>query len=251
MKKYLIFNWKMSPASLKETEPILNIFKKNKSLFKVIVVPPFIYLEKSKIILKNKLFLAAQDVFWQNRAPATGEISPLMLKSIGVQYIIVGHSERKKYFGETDKIINLKIRACLNNGLIPILCIGEKERKDKEDYKSFRIKKTLFEQLNKALTGINLKRKSSLMIAYEPIWAIGSGKPETVKGAEEVLKLIRFWLLRRFPEPLAKSIPLLYGGSVKAKNIKDYLLSKEINGVLVGSASTNKKELTKILSLKI
>lgn len=250
MRKYIVLNWKMAPSSLKEARVLFQILRQNKSSLRVIVIPPFIYLESALKLLSQKYFLGAQDVFWQNRAYATGEISPKMLKSMGVKYVIVGHSERRHYFKETDEMINLKIKACLENGLVPILCIGEKERKEKESCLSFHIKKTLFEQLNKALSGVNLKKKESLVIAYEPVWAIGSNLPETVESAEEVLKLIRFWLLRRFPESLAKSISLLYGGSVRGKNIKNYLCSKIINGVLVGSASTNKKELIKILNSK-
>ncbi len=217
MKKYIVLNWKMSPPSLKEAEELFQILKEKKSNFRIIVVPPFVYLLKAKEHLKGNYFIGAQDVFWQNRASATGEISPKMLKLLKVKYVIVGHSERRKYYQESFKLVNLKIKACLLNNLVPILCVGEEERKDNETANSFRIKKILFDQLNQSLKGVNLKKIQSLIIAYEPVWAIGTGKPETLKGAEEAVSLIRFWLLRRFDNKIAKSIPLLYGGSLKGK----------------------------------
>jgi len=249
MKKYVVFNWKMSPASLKEAEVLLKILVKSSPSLKIIVAPPFVYLERAKKILKNKYSLCAQDVFWQDRTFATGEISPKMLKSLSLEYAIVGHSERRRYFKETDEMINLKMKGCLNNGLIPILCIGEEKRGEKEESSGFRVKKILFDQLNKAFRGIKLNKKNSVIIAYEPVWAIGGKTPETPQEAEKISDLIRFWLLRRFNESVALSIPVLYGGSIKSKNIIDFLSLKNIDGVLVGSASTNKAELKKILSL--
>ncbi|HPC31009.1 MAG TPA: triose-phosphate isomerase [Candidatus Paceibacterota bacterium] len=249
MKKYLVFNWKMSPSSLKEAEVLFKILVKNNPSLKIIVAPPFIYLEMARKILQNKYSLCAQDVFWQDRTFATGEISPKMLKSLSLEYAIIGHSERRHYFKETDEMINLKMKGCLNNGLIPILCIGEEKRGEKESSSNFKVKKILFDQLNKAFRGIKLNKKSSVIIAYEPVWAIGGKIPETVQETEKISDLIRFWLLRRFSESIALSIPILYGGSVKAQNIIEFLSLKNISGVLVGSASTNKTELKKILSL--
>ena len=253
MKKFIVFNFKMAPASLLEAKEILQIFKrfsKNLKSYKIVIIPPYVYLPTAEENLEKKYALGAQDVFWFNRNSVTGEISPKMLKSLGTQYVIIGHSERREYFNETDAIINSKIKACLNGNLTPILCIGEKDRKKGDFSSSFRIKKILFEQLNYALRGIILKKSTDLIITYEPVWAISANQPKKLENPEEIEKtvsLIRFWLARRFSEKIAKNLPILYGGSVKSQNILSFLSFKEINGVLVGGASTNKTELTKLL----
>jgi len=187
-------------------------------------VPPYIFLAEAKDELGKSCFLGAQNVFWFDRYSVTGEISPKMLKLLKSQYVIIGHSERREYLQETEAMINLKIKTCLKDDLKPILCIGEKERKDKDSSSSFPVKKILFEQLNHAFQGVQIKKPSDLIIS-----------------------LIRFWLARRFSEKLAKNLPIIYGGSVNAQNILSFLKLKEGAGVLVGGASTNKNELTKIL----
>ena len=251
MKKLIFFNFKMAPGSLKDAKEIFLIFKKflrKVGSSKVILIPPYVYLAEASSIFEKECSLGAQDMFWFNRNSATGEISPKMLKSFGVKYVIIGHSERREYFNETDEMINLKIKACLSSNLIPILCIGEKDKK-KEDSSSFRVKKILFEQLNYALRGIILKDSSDLVIAYEPIWAISANEPKRIENPEEIEKtisLIRFWVARRFSEKIAEDLNILYGGSVNSNNIHSFLSFKEINGVLVGGASTNKVELTKL-----
>jgi len=246
MKKYLVLNWKMNPQSLKEAEELLKIIKNSSPSLKIIVAPPFIYLLKAKEILKNKYQLASQNVFWHNRYSMTGEISPKMLKSMGINYVILGHSERQINLKETLSFVNLKIKACLLNNIIPIVCIGEKERKKGEGI-SFRIKKIIFDQLNEAFKGIKLEKKKLIIIAYEPNWAIGKGVSEEPKEVEEMANLIRFWLERRFLNYNPQSFLVLYGGSVKSSNLKQFLNLKNIDGVLVGGASTNKKELKKML----
>jgi len=250
MNKFIVFNFKMAPVSLLEAKEIFQVFKKfseNLKSYKIVIIPPYVYLPTAEENLEKKYALGAQDVFWFNRNSITGEISPKMLKSLGVQYVIIGHSERREYLKETDAIINSKIKACLNSNLIPILCIGEKDRKKGEPCLSLRIKKILFEQLNYALRGIQIKKSSDLIIAYEPIWAIGSAQSENSEEMQGIIALIRFWLARRFSEKIAKNLVILYGGSVNSQNISSFLSSKEINGVLVGRASTNKTELTKLL----
>lgn len=250
MKKYLLFNFKTNPTNLSQLEELLKIFKRYAPTitkkYKTVLFPPVIYLTEVKKGLKTDFILGAQNVFWFNKILATGEITPLMLKSLGVQYIIIGHSERRRYLEEADKMINLKIKACLNNKLIPILCVGEKEKGKNELIPDFRTKQEIFEQLNYALRGIKINKLTNLMIAYEPVWAIGKGISQDLKASQIVITLIRFWLARRFGEEIAKNIPVLYGGSVNYQNIKEFLSSKDISGVLIGSASTNKNELIKI-----
>lgn len=253
MNKLIVFNFKMAPSSFAEAKEIFQIFKKFSQKVKpnkIIIAPPYVYLAEASNIFEKECFLGAQDVFWFNRNSATGEISPKMLKSFGVEYVIVGHSERREYFNETDEIINSKIKACLSSDLIPILCIGEKNRKKGDCSSSFRIKKILFEQLNYALRGVILKKSSDLIITYEPVWAISANQPKELENPEEIEKtisLIRFWLARRFSEKIAKNIYILYGGSVNSQNISSFLSLKEIDGVLVGGASTNKADLTNLL----
>jgi len=252
MNKFIVFNFKMAPGSLKGAKEIFLIFKKflqKVKSSKVIIVPPYVYLAEASNTFQKECFLGAQDVFWFNRNSATGEISPKMLKSFGVKYVIIGHSERREYLNETNEIINYKIKACLGSGLIPILCVGEKDRKEGDSSLSFPIKKILFEQLNYALRGIILKNSSDLVIAYEPIWAISNNEPKKIEDPEEIEKtisLIRFWIARRFSEEIAENLHILYGGSVNSQNIFSFLAFKEINGVLIGAASTNKIELTKL-----
>ena len=250
MEKLIIFNFKMAPSSLAEAKNVFQIFNKFSSKIKkhkLIIVPPYIFLAEAKEVLGKKCFLGAQNVFWFDRYSVTGEISPKMLKLLKSQYVIIGHSERREYLQETEVMINLKIKTCLKDGLKPILCIGEKERKGKDSSSSFSVKKILFEQLNHAFQGVQIKKSSDLVIAYEPIWAIGSGKSQDLVEVEKTISLIRFWLARRFSEKLAKNLPIIYGGSVNNQNILSFLKLKEGAGVLVGGASTNKNELIKIL----
>lgn len=253
MKKLLVFNWKMNPSSVKEAEEIFEIYQnqvgKTKREIKTIIAPSFVHLSSlKKKKNQNNIFFASQDVFWLNRGAYTGEISPVMLKDLKVEYVIIGHSERRRYFQEDELMINRKIRAVLSNGLKVILCIGEKERRKKELTANFRIKKIIFDQLNYALQGINIKKGGDLIIAYEPLWAIGSGLAESPESAQEIIILIHEWLKRRFAEKSFKTFPVLYGGSVNGHNLVSYLKVKEIDGVLVGGASTKKIEIIKIFS---
>ncbi len=251
MKKYLLFNFKTNPTNLSQLEELLKIFKRYSltitKKYKVVLFPPDIYLIETRKSLKIKFILGAQNVFWFNKIQATGEITPLMLKPLGVQCIIIGHSERRRYLEETDEMINWKIKVCLNNKLIPVLCVGEQERGRNELMPDFRTKQEIFEQLNYAFRGIKINQLTNLMITYEPVWAIGKGISQDLKASQTIVALIRFWLSRRFGEEIAKHIPVLYGGSINHQNIKEFLSSKDINGVLIGSASSNKTELIKLL----
>ena len=251
MKKYLLFNFKTNPTNLSQLEELLKIFKRYSltitKKYKVVLFPPDIYLIETRKSLKIKFILGAQNVFWFNKIQATGEITPLMLKSLGVQCIIIGHSERRRYLEETDEMINWKIKICLNNKLIPVLCVGEQERGRNELMPDFRTKQEIFEQLNYAFRGIKINQLTNLMITYEPVWAIGKGISQDLKASQTIVALIRFWLSRRFGEEIAKHIPVLYGGSINHQNIKEFISSKDINGVLIGSASSNKTELIKLL----
>jgi triosephosphate isomerase len=246
MKKLIVANWKMNPQSLLEAKKLFlsikNGIKKNTALLKkteIIICPPFVYLEPLSKLLKPKTYnlkpkLGAQDLFWEKMGAFTGEISPMMLKNLGVEYVIVGHSERRHILKETDEMIAKKLEAAIKNKLKPILCIGETE-KERKSGKTF---KSLKNQLNSAIqnlkpTTYNLK---PIIIAYEPVWAIGTGNPCKPEDAKEVLIFLK---------KLTQS-SILYGGSVNSQNAKDYI-EVGFDGLLVGGASLNKKEFIKII----
>jgi triosephosphate isomerase len=247
--KLIVANWKMNPQSLLEARKLFNSVKswvkKNSHLFKkvkIVICPPFVYLEPLSKLLKPKtpqlkLSLGAQNLFWEKKGAFTGEISATMLKNLGVEYVILGHSERRKILGETDEIINKKLKAAIGAKLKPILCLGETEK----ERKSGKIFKVLQNQLNLALKNIsNFEfRASNLTIAYEPVWAIGTGNPCRPKEAKEVLTFLKKKL---------KNVPILYGGSVDSQNAFDYL-EIGFDGLLVGGASLRPKEFLKISKL--
>ena len=253
MKKLIVANWKMNPLSPKEAETLFSAIPNSKfqipNSLELIICPPFIYLETLSRLLKSKNHklkakLGAQDCFWEN-PPAggayTGEISPLMLKNLGVEYVIVGHSERRNYLGETDEMVDKKIKAVLKAKLKPILCIGETEKERKEG-KTFQVLKR---QLNGALINSSTHQLINLITAYEPVWAIGTGNYCQPKEAVEMIKFIKKVLNSKFYILNSK---VLYGGSVDSKNIADYLKYPEIEGALVGGASIKINEFQKIIN---
>jgi len=247
--KLIVANWKMNPQSLLEAKKLFHSVKswvkKNYHLFKkvkIVICPPFVYLEPLSKLLKPKtpqlkLSLGAQNLFWEKKGAFTGEISATMLKNLGVEYVILGHSERRKILGETDEIINKKLKAAIGTKLKPILCLGETEK----ERKSGKTLKVLQNQLNLALKNVsNFElRASNLTIAYEPVWAIGTGNPCRPKEAKEVLTFLKKKL---------KNVLILYGGSVDSQNAFDYL-EIGFDGLLVGGASLRPKEFLKISKL--
>ena len=242
MKLLIVANWKINPQTIDEAREILNEVKKEVGNIKkseVIICPPFLYLPYWVEFFtkkEQKIKLGAQDCFWEEKGAFTGEISPLMLKNLGCQYVIIGHSERRK-LGETDEMINKKIKAALKAKLVPILCIGETE-KEKKTGKTFKI---LTNQLKKSLGSIlNSKFKilNSFIVAYEPVCAIGTGNPCSSKEAKKV-----FLFLQKF----FGKVPVLYGGSVDSENAASYIHEANFQGLLVGGASLNPKEFIKII----
>jgi triosephosphate isomerase len=240
MKIFLVGNWKMNPDTLAKAKKLFDgiekELRKTPEVFKkeeIILCPPFLYLSEIKnLILKSqlKIHLGAQNCFFEEKGAFTGEISPKMLKSLGVKYVILGHSERRKNFAENDEIINKKILAVLKEKLVPILCVGETE-KERKSQKTLSVLKN---QLKKGLK--NVSQIEKMILAYEPVWAIGTKNPCEPESAKKVLLFLRKFL---------KKIPILYGGSVNSKNAKDYI-KVGFNGLLVGGASLNTKEFTKI-----
>jgi triosephosphate isomerase len=236
MKPLIVANWKMNPQTMTEAELLFNLIqrgiKKSKNV-EVVICPPFLYISNLKS-QKSNLKLGAQDVFWERKGAYTGEVSPMMLKDLGCQYVIIGHSERRKYFGETEEMVNKKIKAALRAKLKPILCIGE-TKEEKREGKTLGVLRI---QIKKALKNLTIKELNNLIIAYEPLWAIGRGTPCDPKEAKEVLLFLR---------KIFKKLLFLYGGSVNSKNAADYLKKAGFNGLLVGGASLSPREFIEIV----
>ncbi len=247
MKKIIIANWKMNPQSLQEAKRIAGEIKT-----KAIICPPFVYLAELSAKFKKMAF-GVQDLFWEN-PPAggayTGEISAAMAKNIGAKYAIIGHSERRE-LGETNEIVNKKIKTALKFGLKVIMCVGEKERDSEGEYLNF-----IKDQINEGLKGIPRKffnpPAGRLIIAYEPVWAISSHKSTKADNPESALRtaiFIRRMLLPIIGDQLARQIPILYGGSVDIKNAEQFLKEGGIQGLLVGSQSLIPKNFNEILKI--
>lgn len=241
-KKLIAGNWKMNC----DVEESLNLARKlSSSEFNndvdVLVCPPFTSLYTVIQELKNSsIKVGAQNMHFEDNGAFTGEVSPIMLKNMGVEYVIIGHSERRQHFGETDQTINKKIKACLKHGLKPILCVGE----SLEQREAGVEKETVRAQLIKDLDGVTEGLK--IVVAYEPIWAIGTGKTATSAQANEMASFIRTVLGNIYTVDIANNIIIQYGGSVKASNTKEIMLQSDIDGALVGGASLNADEFTKI-----
>ncbi len=242
----------MLPQTLAEAEQILDFVNDylgslgEAKEFSLIFCPPFVFLEEVGKFLKtshleHEAWLGAQDIFWEDQGADTGEISGPMLKKLGVQYVIVGHSERRWKLGESDNVVNKKLKAVLRNGMVPIVCVGERVRDD--NFKEF-----LKEQVQSTFSGLSHDELGKCIIAYEPVWSISSNpgaRPDNPESAVESISTIREVLDSRFK---IQDSRFLYGGSVTSKNVAEFIEQKEIDGVLVGGASVDKEEFIKILS---
>jgi len=243
MKLLIIANWKCNPMTQKQAERIFGTVKKgirNIKNMEVVICPPFLYLSGLKIEnSKLKIQLGAQDCFWENNGPYTGEISPEMLRNLRVAYVIIGHSERRNYFGETNEMINKKLLAAFRAGLKPVLCVGEKEGED--------MLLVVKEQIEEGLKGINKAQAEELVIAYEPIWAIGTGSPCSSDDAMRATLFIRQTITKIYNRKIAEEVPILYGGSVNSKIAADYIKEAKMNGLLIGGSSLAGEEFIKIV----
>ncbi|MFZ5562853.1 MAG: triose-phosphate isomerase, partial [Thermodesulfobacteriota bacterium] len=200
----------------------------------VMIAPPFTALTTVRDALRgSSIGLGAQDLYWETRGAFTGEISAEMLVAAGCGHVIIGHSERRQFFGETDETVNKKLGAALKAGLIPVMCIGETEAQ-REEGKTFSV---LDKQIRNGLQGFALRDTGGLVIAYEPVWAIGTGKTATRDQAQEAHAFIRSVVEKLFGKEFAAATRILYGGSVKPANIADLMAMEDIDGALVGGAS--------------
>lgn len=187
--------------------------------------------------------LGAQNIYPGKEGAFTGEVSGEMIRDAGADYVIIGHSERRQYFGETDESVGLKIRATLDAGLVPVMCVGETESQREADKTFFVLDK----QISDGLKGFDLAELDSLILAYEPVWAIGTGKTAGPEQVKEVHGFLRNLLKEKYEEDLAEKIRILYGGSVKPGNIKDLMQLEDVDGALVGGASLDPEDFNKII----
>jgi triosephosphate isomerase len=235
-------NWKMN-TKLEEAENLVRAMLAdldNIDSVEKVLCPPFISLAAIKELIKGtSIMLGAQNMFFEDKGAYTGEISPLML--IGLcDFVILGHSERRQYFAETDEIINRKVKKALEFGVKPILCVGE----SLEDNEAGKTKQKINRQVNAGLAGIN--PTSQLVIAYEPIWAIGTGRAATSKQANTTISLIRTIVANLWDNKTAETVRILYGGSVTSSNIAELITEADIDGALVGGASLKAEEFVSI-----
>lgn len=241
----VVGNWKMNPTTMAEASALaIAIAKKNKKNKEsyIAVAPPFLYLpEVSKKIKASTVMLAAQNVYHKNAGAYTGEVSALQLKDLGVDFVIIGHSERRVN-GETNEEVNLKMQSVLKYRLTPIVCIGEKERDEHGHFFTF-----VENQIRSLASLLSSSEFKKVVIAYEPIWAIGTGNTATVEEVKEMQLFIESILTKLYDRQTAKSVRLIYGGSVKSGNVA--LLHKEggMNGFLVGSSSLKAEEFLEII----
>lgn len=243
-KPFIAGNWKMNKTITEAIELVNNLKRELVDIQEadIVVCPVFTALsEVSDLVVDSNIGLGAQNLYWQDSGAFTGEVSAPMLKDAGCQYVIIGHSERRKYFGETDETVNKKIKAALKIGLSPIVCVGE-TLEEREAGKTIEVVKA---QLSGGFEKI--EDLSNITIAYEPVWAIGTGKTATPDQAQEVHKFIREWISRKYSAQVAESLRILYGGSVKPSNTKELMNQEDIDGSLVGGASLEAASFVEIV----
>lgn len=255
--RFVIANWKMNPQTEAEAIDLFSATRdaaKSASSVTVVVAPPFPFLSQieNRFGLANaemrneaKIHLGAQDLFWERDGAYTGEVSGVMEKNIGVTYVIVGHSERRRMLAENDEMVAKKLKKALELGLVPILCIGENERPGGE------IPERVGEELKSAVLGLEPSMLGRIIIAYEPVWAIGSGIPDTPEDMLGAAIYIRKILTEMFNQDLATQVPILYGGSVNSANVSSFFTetSDQVAGVLVGGASLCPEEISTIITI--
>jgi triosephosphate isomerase len=238
-------NWKMNTTVGEAVQLVKEMLPKVEKVQGVekVLCPPFVSLSPLHEILRNSsVKLGAQNLYYLEKGAFTGEISPLMLSEL-CQYVIVGHSERRTHFFETDDLVNRKVLSCLKANLKPILCVGETlEQREKG-----KTEEVISTQVNKGLASASGGAARSLVIAYEPLWAIGTGKAATGEEANRIIGLIRRILTALFGSEIASAVRIQYGGSVTSSNIAEFIKQKEIDGALVGGASLKAEEFLSIL----
>ncbi len=233
---FLAGNWKMNTNSTTSVNLAAGLVRELASIqnVRIAVCPPFVYLQAVAAALSaSQIELGAQDVYFEGNGAFTGEISCEMLKDCGCTYVIIGHSERRHILGETDRLINLKIKAAIHAGLKPIFCVGEL-LEERDNGKTFDV---VEQQIRKGLEGLSAEQIKAVTIAYEPVWAIGTGRNATPQQAQEVHERIRWQLGEMYGRGLAEKMTIQYGGSAKPANTAELLAQPDVDGLLVGGAS--------------
>ena len=247
MKKPIIAgNWKMNNTKA-DAEALMLALKplvKDVTRTEVVVCVPFTCIEKVKKLCKgSKIKVGAQNVAWADKGAFTGEISADMLKEVGAEYVIIGHSERRQYFGETDKTVNMRLVQALKNDLKPIVCIGE----TLDERNAGKTEIVLRAQIEGAFDGMTQEDMKKIVIAYEPVWAIGTGVTATSEQANTTIKYIRKVLAKMFTRPVANKVRIQYGGSMNAKNASELMAMSDIDGGLIGGASLKAEDFSKVV----
>jgi len=243
-------NWKLfktiaeSVALVQELKPLVA----NSQGVEIVVAPVFTALSRvSDVIEGSNIRLAAQDCYWEDEGAFTGEVAPKLLKDAGCSHVIIGHSERRQYFGETDLTVNKKTGAAIAAGLTSIVCVGE-SLAERESDQTFSV---IEKQIQGSLAGLAADTFAQVVIAYEPVWAIGTGKTASDSQAQEVHAFIRQLVARMFSQPVADAVRILYGGSVKPDNVKGLMTQPDIDGALVGGASLKAESFAAIATFNI
>ncbi len=239
-------NWKMNTTLAEATELAAELTTRIGSVGHpdVVIFPPFPNLHAVDTVIRDtRLQLGAQDVFWAEKGAYTGEVSAAMLKSVGARWVIVGHSERRHIIGESDEVVNAKLRLALSTGLDVVLAVGETESQREANETQY----VLASQLGRSLDGVDKPAGARLVIAYEPVWAIGTGRTATPEQAQAAHAFIRAWLGDRWSYEVAAGTSIQYGGSVSAANAFDLLAQPDIDGALVGGASLKAEEFASIV----
>jgi triosephosphate isomerase len=243
-------NWKMHKTHLEAIQTVQRLSylldRKDAERVEVVICPPFTALRSVQVLLEGDRLpyvLGAQDVHWEEQGAFTGEVSAPMLAALSCRYVIVGHSERRQGFGETDEVVARKLRAVLRAGMVPILCVGE----TLEERDAGRTEEKVVGQVRAALGGLPPEQVASLVVAYEPVWAIGTGRHAHPADAGEVAGLIRATAARMASEEAARALRIQYGGSVTPGNIRDFMAHPEVDGALVGGASLDPEEFALVV----
>ncbi len=245
-KPLIAGNWKMHKTGPEAVESSRQLVKLTAAVDQVdvMIAPPFTALAQVAEVLRGtRIMLAAQNMHWETRGAFTGEISSEMLISAGCTHVILGHSERRQFFGETDQTVNLKLKAALAAGLRPVVCIGESES-EREEGKTFSV---LDKQVQNGLKGLLSDDLKELILAYEPVWAIGTGKTASSQQAQEVHAYLRGQLAETYGRAIADKVRILYGGSVKPSNVAELMAMDDVDGALVGGASLDPETFSKLV----
>ena len=244
-KPIIAGNWKMNmtPAEAKELISALIPLVQGAEA-DVVICPPYLAIPTAAELVKGtNIALGAQNIHWAEKGAFTGEISAKMLKEVGVSYAIIGHSERRQYFGETDETVNMRTKAAIAAGITSIICVGE----SLEERETGKTEAIVSAQAEKALAGIEAEDVKALVIAYEPIWAIGTGKTATKEQANETIACIRETVKKLYGEETAEAVRIQYGGSMNPKNAAELMAMPEIDGGLIGGASLKAEDFSKVV----